>query len=156
MYSLLLVLHSLIRWVVLIAGLLAIVRAFAGWAGRKPWKATDDKIGFWTVTGLDVQTLIGLVLYLFLSPFTATALSDFGAAMRTPQLRFWAVEHVTLMLVGLALVHVGRARAKRAPESAAKHRTVAIFFLLGMIAVLVAVPWPGTPNGRPLFRGFGL
>ena len=66
-------------------------------------------------------------------------------------MRFWAVEHVFGMLVGIALAHVGvaRARLRRRPP---KHRIVAIFFGLALLAILVSIPWPGTPNARPLIR----
>ena len=53
---------------------------------------------------LDMQMLLGLILYLVLSPFTAEALRDFGAAMKSPGLRFFAVEHLTLMLGAATLV----------------------------------------------------
>jgi hypothetical protein len=95
--------------------------------------------------------LLGLLLYLFLSPFTSLAFDDFGAAMRNSALRFWAVEHVLGMLIGIALAHIGRARIARA-AAARKHRLAAIFFGLALLAILVSIPWPGMPNGRELFR----
>jgi hypothetical protein len=154
MFLVTLVLHSLLRWAVLIFGLVAIVKGFAGWFGRKPWTPLDDRAGRMFVITLDVQTLIGLLLYGVLSPITWTAFSDMGAAMRDPLLRFFAVEHLTLMLVALALVHIGRARAKRARTDQARHRTAAIFYTLGMIALLAGIPWPGMPAGRPLLPTF--
>ena len=62
---------------------------------------------------LDVQMLLGLLLYGVLSPYTAAAMKDFGAAMRDPVLRFWAVEHLTMMLSAVVLVHVGRVLARK-------------------------------------------
>jgi hypothetical protein len=56
------------------------------------------------------------------------------------------------VVIGIALVHVGIARARRATDGPQKHRTLAIFFTLAMIAILASVPWPGTPNARPLIR----
>jgi hypothetical protein len=101
---------------------------------------------------LDLQMLLGLVLYFFLSPITTAALSDFMGAMKVPAMRFWAVEHWFGMVIGIALVHAGIARAKRATDSRQRHRTLAIFFTLAMVAILASVPWPGTPNARPLIR----
>jgi hypothetical protein len=151
MYSSILLLHSWLRWIVIIAGLLAFARAASGASGRKSWTPADDRAGFWFSTALDVQFVLGLVLYFFLSPFTAAALDDFGAAMKNPGLRYFAVEHVFGMLIGVALVHVGRVRARKA-DSLRRHKVAAIFFGLALLAILAAIPWPGTPNGRPLLR----
>jgi hypothetical protein len=73
--------------------------------------------------------------------------------MRNPALRFWAVEHGLGMLVGLALVHIGRARIRKNPNPIAKHRIARLFLTLALIAIAASVPWPGTANARPLWRG---
>ena len=154
MYSPLLTLHSLLRWLVLAAALIAVIRAIAGAAGRRPWTPSDNRSGLWFTISLDIQLLLGLILYVALSPITTEAFRDFGAAMRNSALRFWAVEHLTGMVVALALAHIGRVRIRRSASDAAKHRTAAIFFGLALVAILVSIPWPGMPNGRVLFRGF--
>jgi hypothetical protein len=150
MYSFVLLIHSWLRWAVLVAGLIAVVRGLGGWSGARQWTRVDERAGFWFTMLLNLQMLLGLVLYFFLSPFTAEALSDFGAAMKTG-LRFWAVEHVFGMILGLAFAHIGRARISKAAASR-KHRVAAIFFGLALLAILLSIPWPGMSNGRPLFR----
>jgi hypothetical protein len=152
MYLLTLALHSLLRWIVLAAGLVALGRAVEGARGRKEWAAGDEKAGRWFVGALDVQMLLGLALYLRLSPITASAFQDFGAAMGNSVLRFWAVEHIAGMVIALVLAHVGRGRIRRAADAARRHRTAAIFFGLALVAILVTIPWPGMRAARPLFR----
>jgi len=76
--------------------------------------ASGEGWGLFFMITLDLQLLLGLVLYFVLSPFTTQALNDFGAAMRNAPLRFFAVEHVTLMLAAVILVHVGRVLARKA------------------------------------------
>jgi hypothetical protein len=146
-----LTLHSWLRWLVLLTGVVAFVRAVAGASGRKPWKPSDDRAGFWFVTSLDAQFTLGLILYAFLSPITRAAFGDFGAAMKNSGLRFWAVEHVFGMLIGVALAHIGRVRARKT-DSLRRHKVAAIFFGLALAVILASIPWPGTPNGRPLLR----
>ena len=153
MYELLLAVHSLFRWLVLAAGLAALARALAGARRRGPWTNADDKAGLWFVAATDLQFLLGLLLYAVMSPITRLAFQDFGSAMGNSVLRFWAVEHAFGMLVAVALVHIGRARAKKAPE-AKRHRLAAIFFGIALIAMVLTIPWPGMPAARPLLRGF--
>ncbi|MBA2260939.1 MAG: hypothetical protein H0W18_18780 [Acidobacteria bacterium] len=119
--------------------------------GPRAWTPADDRSLRLSVISLDVQFLLGLLLYFVLSPFTREAMSDMGAAMRSPGLRFFAVEHVAGMLIAITLAHVGAVRIRKAaPER--RHRLAAIFFILALLAVLASIPWPGLPAGRPLFR----
>jgi len=55
------------------------------------------------------------------------------------------------MLVAITLAHVGRARIRKA-DIARRHRLAAIFYGLALVSILASIPWPGTPNGRPLLR----
>ena len=152
MYSAVLLTHSWLRWLVLIAGLLAVMRAFSGRSRRRPWMPADERAGLMFITALDLQFLLGLLLYFALSPFTREALTDFGAAMKNPGLRFWAVEHAFGMIVAVALAHVGRARTKSLRDDVRRQRAAFLFYMLALIVILLSIPWPGMPNGRELFR----
>jgi hypothetical protein len=151
LYSALLAIHSYLRWLVVLAALMAFVRAVSGAAGRKSWTPADDRAGFWFVTAVDAQFLLGILLYACLSPFTYQAFGDFGAAMKNSVLRFWAVEHILGMVIGVALVHLGRIRTRKT-DSLRRHKVAAIFFGLALAVMLASIPWPGTPAGRPLLR----
>lgn len=151
MYALVLPLHSLLRWVVVLTGLVAAARGLAGWLGRRSWSPLDDRAGLLFVTTFDVQLLVGLVMYLFVSPITTSAFQHMGGAMQNSVVRFWVVEHLTAMLLGLALAHVGRVRVRRADEPALKHRRAAILFGFALLLVCAGTPWPFMPVARPLW-----
>jgi hypothetical protein len=153
MYNSALALHSWLRWAVLLIGLIAVVRAFRGrWSGA-PWTRADDRAGLFFTSALDLQLLIGLLLYFSMSPITKEGLRDMGAAMANSGLRFWSVEHPVGMLAGIVLAHIGRGRIRRMSDSARRHRTALIFFTLALIVIVISIPWPGRPIiGRPLFR----
>src|SRR5512145_3312756 len=145
MYSFVLTLHSYVRWAVLLLAVIVVVRAFVGWFGRKDWEGMDNRLGMLFTVCIDVQFLLGLALYLFLSPITTSAFQNFGAAMSNTATRYWLVEHAAPMLVAIVLAHVGRTVAKRAPTAQAKHRRTAIYFGLALLAILIAIPWPFLP-----------
>lgn len=152
MYAPLLILHSILRWAVIVFGALALLSAVRGWQNGASWGPGMDGRAKRFVMTFDVQFTVGLLLYALFSPLTAAALQDFGAAMKDPTLRFFAVEHTTPMVIALALAHIGRVRAAKAADHAAKYRTAAIFFGLALILVLLATPWPFSAQVRPLLR----
>ena len=150
MYTTVLTIHSWVRWIAIVAGVGATFAALRNSAGTDD--SVADRWGFVLVMALDLQLLLGLLLYLALSPFTAQAMQDFGAAMRTPQLRFWAVEHISTMFLAVALAHVGRVLARKAATPSAKRMRLLICFGLSTLLMMAGTPWPGMMNGRPLFR----
>ena len=152
MYTSALLLHSWVRWIVLIAGILAVARAVAGMSGGKPWTKADDRGTLLFTIALDIQLLIGLILYAGLSPVTRTAFADMAAAMRNPALRFWVAEHFVGMIMALALAHVGRVVIKKRTEAGDKHRLAAMFMGVAMVVILLSLPWPWGSIPRPLFR----
>jgi hypothetical protein len=153
MYDFVLLAHSWLRWLVLLAALMAVARAVSGVSTRRPWTPVDERAGFWLTAALDLQLLIGLVLYIFLSPVTRSAFVDMAAAMREAPIRFFAVEHPVGMIVAIALAHVGRARARKAADSESRHKQALVFFGLALLVILLSIPWPIGPGARSLFRG---
>ncbi|GAB4569600.1 MAG: hypothetical protein Kow0077_02370 [Anaerolineae bacterium] len=151
MYEVVLVLHSITRWLVVLAGLGAFALALRGWLAGRDWSALADRLGLIFTIVLDVQLLIGIILYV-VSPLVQSAFADFGAAMGASGLRFFALEHVLLMVVAVVIAHVGRARVRRADTPHAKYRQAALLFGLAIVVILLAVPWPFLPYGRPWLR----
>ncbi len=152
--SILLLVHSWLRWLVVALAVATVGRAVRGWVGRRSRSALDDRLGRLFVIALDGQVLLGVVLYLFVSPMTTGAFRVPGTIMANAALRFWVVEHPFAMLAALALAHVGRVRIRRATEAPARHRVAAVFFGLALLLLLVGVPWPFMPTARPLWRSW--
>ncbi len=151
MYEAVLIAHSVLRWVVLAAGVWAVARAAAGVAAGRAWRASDATPGrVFTIT-FDVQFVVGLLLWGVLSPFVASGLANMGEAMKSADLRYWVIEHPLPMIAALALAHVGLARAKR---PSATHRSALIFFGLALVLTILSTPWPMLANGRPWLRLF--
>jgi hypothetical protein len=152
MYSSALWLHSLLRWAVLFTGLVAWFRAIAGKTANRPWTPKDDLWGLLLTISADLQLLVGLVLYIFLSPITRLGVRNLAASMQIPAARFFTVEHAVGMLVAIALIHVARVKIRKAAEPARKHRLAMILFGIAIVVMIISIPWPGLPVSRPLLR----
>jgi len=151
MYTTVLALHSWIRWIALIAAVGTTLAALRGKVAGA--NSLADRWGMIAMMALDTQMLLGLLLYFVLSPNTKAIMENFGAAMKDPVLRFWAVEHTVTMFAAIALAHVGRVLARKAVSPVAKRTRLLICFGLATVLIILGMPWPGRPGGRVLFRG---
>lgn len=145
MYNGLLHAHSGLRYVVLALLLVAIFNAFSK-KKNSAWTAKDKKITLFAMIFTHIQLLIGLVLY-FISP----KVSFSEGFMQNDMLRFYAVEHLSLMIVAIALITIGYSKAKKAASDRKKFSAVATFYLIGLILILAAIPWPFRDLGAGWF-----
>lgn len=133
--------HSFLRWAILLAGLWAVIRSLKGVTGKTPFTAADSKAGLFFMIFCDLQLVVGLILF-FMSPLSKSGISDMGAAMKNPMLRFFTVEHETMAIIAIALVHIGKSKIKKAATDAQKHKLGLIFFGLALVVILALIPWP--------------
>lgn len=140
MYKLFLETHSGFRYVVMILLIAALINAFAGWFGGRNYSKNNQRLNLFTLISAHIQLLLGIILY-FLSPFVA--LNNMGAAMKDNTLRYWTVEHIFMMIIAIVLITVGYSKSKKLLNSAAKHRTIAVFFGLAFIIIIAAIVMSG-------------
>ena len=149
MYVLTVFAHSVMRWIVVVLGVVVLYRGLTGQMGRRPWTPLDTGISFGFLIALDVQLLIGAVLFIK-SPITILGIHEFELTLGSPALRFYTLIHPMVMLAAIALAHAAWARIRRRSESTSSHRDAAIFFGLALLLLLAGIPWPAMSYGRPL------
>jgi hypothetical protein len=140
-YGFFLALHNLLRWLILLAGLHSVSRSWQGWRGKKIWEKEDRVAKTAFVMAMDIQFLLGIILYFGLSPVTSQFLANTGEGMKNKELRFFGVEHFVLMVAALALVHIGSAKIKKADNDESRFKYGAIFFSIALVLILVGIPW---------------
>ncbi|HKK88309.1 MAG TPA: hypothetical protein VJ917_05625, partial [Saprospiraceae bacterium] len=139
MYPIIQAAHSGWRWIVLITLVWATGLAVSQWFGKKPLSEGARKATLFALIATHVQFLMGLVLY-FVSP--KVQLGNMGEAMKTPLLRFYTVEHFTLMILAVVLVTIGYNRAKKYVGTTKGSTFTAIFLLLALALIMAGIPWP--------------
>lgn len=147
MFTYLLATHSFLRWLVVLGLVAGLVRFVRGWRAQTAWSKSDDRLHALLVAVVDLQLTLGLGLY-FMSPLVEGFLADPGAAMSVRVLRFFGLEHITMMLVAITVLHVGRVRLRKKPE----HRHAAKNLVWVSVIMFASIPWPFMPAARPLLR----
>ena len=137
-YSWLLLVHGATRWLVLIVGILALLRAWQGFR-RAEWTRVDEILNIGFISMLDIQLLLGFALY-GISPLRTAAYAAPGQAMSS-EMGFFAFLHPALMVAAIVVAHVGRALSKRSETPVLKQERLWKFYLAALILIAMAVPW---------------
>src|SRR3954468_12349496 len=112
LYSILLHVHSIGRWILLILLVIAIFNSLI--AGKRPYIKSDARTGLLLTIVADTMLLVGLALW-YWGPNAYQAIIKAGGmskAMDSPHTRFYGVEHIAGMLIAIVLIHIGKAQGK--------------------------------------------
>lgn len=154
MYSILLATHSLMRWLVLASLLYSICIAYRGWLLKKPYTKADDRVRSLTTTIVHIQLVIGVWLYC-ISPVVHYFLHNFSEGVHNRQIRFFGMEHISMMAIAVTVFTIGSSKVRRKPTDPEKFKTMAIWFTITLLIILTSIPWSFSPlTSRPNFRPF--
>jgi protein-S-isoprenylcysteine O-methyltransferase Ste14 len=137
-------LHNILRWIILILLVVSIYTAYTA--------TNNNNKKWWLFTLIAAHTtlLIGLYqVYNYFARVTLDGTIKMGDIMKTKNLRFYIVEHPILMILSVLLITLAYRNTK-----SAKYKKAFQLFLLALIVILVAVPWPFREGvARPWFPG---
>ncbi len=138
--------HSALRYIILGMLIFVVIKAWISWLGKKSFQPADRKLGAMTMGLTHIQLLIGLALYIIKKHFEGFSHMKELKAAGQPELaavvRFWSIEHLTMMLLAIILITVGHSMSKRAITDQGKYMRLALFFTLGLVLIFTAIPWP--------------
>lgn len=118
-------LHSITRWLIVLATLLAIIKFAIGYFKKQEFTRTDGRIMSFWMGLLDLQLILGIIL-LFTQP-----------PMR------YRLEHGVIMILTVSLAHINR--RWRNAESNIKFRNYTLLIII--IALLIGVGVAALPQG---------
>lgn len=154
MYIILLTIHSFVRWLVLISLLFAIYHSYSSWFTGKAFLKFDETVRLITATTAHIQLGVGICLY-FISPIIDYFLHRYKDAVKVREIRFFGMEHSLMMLIAITIISIGSVKVKNKNGDNEKFRTMAIWFTIGLLVILLSIPWPFSPlASRPYFRTF--
>ncbi len=144
MSSVLLQVHSILRWVILILLVLSIVQSFIGWIRKRELRDMDAKLWLFTMISAHTTLLIGLILLLFgRFGILSSGLPEGVKLMEDKFYRFFWIEHPFGMLVATIMITMGRGVVKKQIADPFKYKRAFWLFLLALLIILATIPWPG-------------
>jgi NADH:ubiquinone oxidoreductase subunit 2 (subunit N) len=129
-------LHSFLPYLLLPILFLALVVALSGFNGKRPFKGFTKVIALLGLMFSHIMLVAGLVLYIAQERY-----KNIGASMKIAEARLFAVEHISVMIIGIVLITMGYSKAKRKESAASAHKTIFWFYAAGLILILSRIPW---------------
>jgi phage-related holin len=126
MYSFILMAHSGWRYLVLLALIVVLVKYLVGWLTSGKWSNLDTTLNRVTPIIIDVQWLLGLIVWIVGSWWAS---SD----------RAGAWEHPLTLTVAVVVAHIFSARVRKAESDGAKFRTAFIGYAITTILIVLGV-----------------
>ena len=128
--------HKGWAYIALLLLVIAVVNSALGMSSQKEFTAKDRKIALFGLIATHIQLLVGLILY-FVSPLGSAA---FGI-MKDAAMRLTSLEHPLTNIIAITLITIGWSKHKKATDSKAKFKSIAVFFGLGLLLILSRIPW---------------
>lgn len=148
-YQWLLLIHTWLRWGVVISA--AIVVAIAVTRRRDGWNRAGDAAVLACLCISIAEFVTGFILYVFVTSWLSALVAFPAQVVGSSGLRFWAIEHTAAAVGSLALIWFGRIHVLAAAQDQ-KWRAALLWFGLALVLILISIPWPLYKFGRPLFR----
>lgn len=133
--------HSLWAYIVLLLIIIAVVNAVIGLTSKKEFSAKDLRISLFALIASHIQLVIGFIAYYVSTYYNVMRTVGMGEVMKDSELRKPLIEHPILILVAIALLTIGFSKHKKKTTSAAKFKTIAIFYAIALILILAVIPW---------------
>ena len=124
-----LMLHSILRWIIVVVGLIALIKFFVGWVRKSDFAKMDRGLSAGFSGLVDLQVTLGLVVFFW------NGLVD-GAGF--PRFR---IEHMIIMLVAAVVAHLPSFK-----KNAENKFAVALIAVVGAL-ILIYVGVATLPNG---------
>ncbi len=132
-------LHIFVSIITMLAGVVTVARSVTGWICRKEYSRFDNLYSLSFTVGLYFQLLIGFVIYFLLRT------SFDNPALKVPEsgndasLRFWAIEHIALMLFALFLTQIGRIYMKKSVSSLKRFKASVFYYGTSLFMILFSL-----------------
>lgn len=150
--------HNLLRWVVLLFGVLSLLTGLRGVGGKRNFTDGDKRTMLFFMISVDLQLVLGLLLYFFKGYYRNFSGGAMGEVMKNSVSRYWTIEHAIGMIIAIIIVHIGYAGVKGNLPHASKFKRMLWCSLLALLLIALMAPWPFRELGiaRPWVPGMAV
>lgn len=147
MYETILKLHSWWAYLAILVLIIAVANAFLGMSSKKNFMDKDLRISLFALIASHIQLLLGILLF-FVSSKGYQLIEQVGMKeiMKNGALRLTVIEHPLTNIIAIALITIGWSKHKKATTADGKFKKIVVFYLLGLLLLLLRIPWQSWLN----------
>ncbi len=138
-YSFAFKIHILISTITLLAGIATIALSIQGLITKRKYGRGDSVISLVFNVMLYFQLILGSLIYYLLRASQEGPMWEVPDTQNDASLRFWAIEHIALMIFALFLTQLGRAFIKKSLGPFRKFRASLFYFGTSLLLILFSV-----------------
>jgi hypothetical protein len=138
-YSVAFKIHIFISTITLLTGIFTIALSIQGLIRKREYGRKDLVLSVVFNVALYFQLILGFLIYYLLRSTLEGPLWEVPDTQNDASLRFWAIEHIALMIFALFLTQLGRVYIKRSKGTSRKFRASLFYFGTSLSLILFSV-----------------
>lgn len=139
LYTVVFKIHIYISAITLLSGIITQVLSIQGWTRKRDYGRRDAWSSMIFNIGLYLQLVLGFVIYFTLRTSLEGSLWEVPDTENDASLRFWAIEHIALMIFALFLTQLGRVFIKRETQSIRKFKASVFYYGTALLLILFSL-----------------
>jgi hypothetical protein len=110
-----------------------------GWARKRDYNIYDEWSSRIFTIGLYLQLILGFIIYFTLRTSLEGPFWDVPDTENDASLRFWAIEHIALMIFALFLTQLGRIYIRRSNQVERMFRASVFYYGTSLLLILFSL-----------------
>ncbi len=139
MYQAIFYTHLIVSILALFLGITSLLTAILGLVKMHEYKKQYRIIGKAYVIALYMQLAVGLLMYFYPGADKALVESNAIDPGNSPTIRFWEIEHVSIMIFALFIVQIGCIFISKSKSSKRKYRLSLFYFGIPLILMIFSM-----------------
>ena len=131
--------HIFISSITLLAGIMNVVLSIQGWSRKRQYSRLDEGVSLTFNIALYLQLILGFMIYLTLRTSMEGPFWEVPNTENDASLRFWAIEHIALMIFALFLTQIGRLFIRKSKDPSRKFKASVFYFGTSLLLILFSV-----------------
>lgn len=138
-YSLAFRIHIFISTITILAGMSTVVISVHGLVRKRDYRRRDELVSLIFNVALYFQLFLGFLIYYLLRTSLEGPMWEVPDTQNDASLRFWAIEHIALMIFALFLTQLGRVFIKKSKDPYRKFRASLFYFGTSLFLILFSM-----------------
>lgn len=138
-YAIAFKIHIFISAITLLSGLSTLILSIHGWVKGRDYNKADEWSSVIFNIGLYFQLILGFIIYFALRTALEGGMWEVTDTENDASLRFWAIEHIALMIFALFLTQLGRIFIKRASQPIRMFKASVFYYGTALLLILFSV-----------------